>query len=80
VHEGITGLCAGAHASEQNVAIAGGDRTAYQKAVTAVLRSFETREEYLEDLPVADTVVVLQALASPRGLEAKLDSPLLPSR
>jgi hypothetical protein len=69
-----------ADVAEALAAIAGGDRTAYQKAVTAVLRSFETREEYLEDLPVADTVVVLQALASPRGLEAKLDSPLLPSR
>jgi hypothetical protein len=61
-------------------AIAAGDQTAYRTAVAAVLRSFDTREEYLEDIPVADTVVVLQALASSRGLEAALDSPLLPSR
>jgi hypothetical protein len=44
-----------------------------------VLESFETREEYLEDLPVADTVLVLQALAQRRGIAAELSSPLLPS-
>ena len=33
---------------------------------------------YLEDMPVADTVAVLQELAEPRGLAAALDSPLLP--
>jgi hypothetical protein len=44
-----------------------------------VLESFEKRDEYLEDIPVADTVVVLQGLARPRGLEAALASPLLPA-
>jgi hypothetical protein len=29
-------------------------------------------------VPVADTVLVLQALAEPRGLRAELSSPLLP--
>jgi hypothetical protein len=43
-----------------------------------VLESFETRQEYLEDLPVADTVLVLQALADRRGMRADLSSPLLP--
>jgi hypothetical protein len=43
-----------------------------------VLESFETREDYLEDLPAADTVVVLQALAARRDLAAELSSPLLP--
>jgi len=43
-----------------------------------VLDSFETREAYLEDVPVADTVLVLQELAARRGLAAELDSPLLP--
>jgi hypothetical protein len=50
----------------------------YTEAVEAVLESFETRDEYLEDLPVADTVLVLQALAGRRGLAATLTSPLLP--
>jgi hypothetical protein len=46
-------------------------------AVADVLHSFETRDEYLEDMPVADTVIVLQALAARRGLAAELESPLL---
>ena len=44
-----------------------------------VLDSFAEREEYLEDLPVADTVLVLQALAQRRDLQAELSSPLLPA-
>ncbi len=44
-----------------------------------MLESFETRDEYLEDVPVADTVIVLQALATRRGLDAALESPLLPA-
>ena len=54
------------------------DLLGYIGAVEAVLESFETREEYLEDLPAADTVVVLQALAARRGIAAELSSPLLP--
>jgi hypothetical protein len=57
---------------------AGTDAIGYVEAVEAVLESFETRDEYLEDVPVADTVLVLQTLAKPRGLEADLESPLLP--
>ncbi len=59
--------------------IAASDVLGYQLAAEAVLESFETREEYLEDLPVADTVLVLQALAAREGIEAELSSPLLPS-
>ncbi len=58
--------------------IAAQDSIAYVDAIEAVLESFETREEYLEDLPVADTVVVLQALAERRNMAAELSSPLLP--
>jgi hypothetical protein len=54
------------------------DVVEYTVAVESVLASFETRDEYLEDLPVADTVVVLQALAARRGMAAELSSPLLP--
>ena len=58
--------------------IAAEDPLGYVEAVETVLRSFETREEYLEDLPVADTVIVLQKLAARRDLAAELSSPLLP--
>jgi hypothetical protein len=54
------------------------DVAGYQLAVEAVLESFEQRDEYLEDVPVADTVIVLQALAGKRDMAAELSSPLLP--
>jgi hypothetical protein len=60
-------------------ALALGEGAAYEEAVRAVLRSFETRDEYLEEIPVADTVLVLQALAARRGLAVPLSSALLPS-
>jgi hypothetical protein len=57
---------------------AGTDAVGYVEAIEAVLESFETRDEYLEDVAVADTVLALQALAEARGLRAELTSPLLP--
>jgi len=58
--------------------IAAQDVVGWAVAIESVLDSFEAREEYLEDLPVADTVLVLQALAARRGMAAELSSPLLP--
>jgi hypothetical protein len=59
--------------------LAAEDMLGYTYAVESVLRSFEEREAYLEDMPVADTVIVLQALAAKRGMAVELDSPLLPT-
>jgi hypothetical protein len=59
--------------------LAAADRPGYYLAVEAVLESFEARDEYLEDVPVADTVLVLQALAGQRGIaHEELRSELLP--
>jgi hypothetical protein len=58
--------------------IAAEDPLGYIEAIEAVLESFATREDYLEDLPAADTVVVLQALAVRRNMAPELSSPLLP--
>jgi hypothetical protein len=58
--------------------VAAHDVLGYADAVEAVLESFESREEFLEDIPVADTVLVLQILAGSRGIAAQLVSPLLP--
>jgi hypothetical protein len=58
--------------------LAAHDVLGYTEAVEAVLVSFETRDQYLEDMPVADTVVVVQALARRRGITVELASPLLP--
>ena len=54
------------------------DGDAYGAARREVLRSFEERDAFLEDVRVADTVVVLDVLARERGLPTpRLDSPLL---
>ena len=58
--------------------VAAEDVIGYIAAVEGVLESFEAREEYLEDVPVADTVLVLQCLAARRGMAAELESDLLP--
>jgi hypothetical protein len=58
--------------------LAAQDVVGYIEAIEAVLESFETRKDYLEDLPVADTVMVLQELGACRGMKAELSSPLLP--
>jgi hypothetical protein len=59
--------------------IAAADRAGYLLAVEDVLESFETRDDYLEDVPVADTVLVLQELARPRDVAVELrPSSLLP--
>ena len=58
--------------------IAAEDAPGYVIAIESVLQSFEHRDEYLEEIPVADTVLVLRALARRRHLAADLASPLLP--
>ena len=58
--------------------IAAEDVVGYVEAVEEVLESFEARDVYLEGVPVADTVLVLQALAGRRGMTAELESELLP--
>jgi hypothetical protein len=60
-------------------AIAAADGEGYRVAVESVLESFEQRTDFLEDVPVADTVLVLQVLAAERAMSADLPaSPLLP--
>ncbi len=60
-------------------ALASPDPIAYTEAVESVLESFETRDAYLEDLPAADTVLMLQGLAERRGIApAEPESTLLP--
>ena len=58
--------------------LAAEDVLGYTEAIEIVLDSFAARDDYLEDLPVADTVLVLQALARRRGMAAELSSPFLP--
>jgi hypothetical protein len=61
-------------------ALARREAARYREAVTAVLVDFEARTEFLEDVPVADTVLVLERLAERRGLAVRLSSSLLPAK
>jgi hypothetical protein len=49
-------------------AVSARDGEAYNLAVTAIRTSFETRDAFLEDVPVSDTALALDALAARRGL------------
>ncbi len=60
-------------------ALASQDGSRYDSAVRALVADFEAREEFLEDIPVADTVLALQALAAQRGLSVELASSQLPA-
>jgi hypothetical protein len=77
VGEGLEPMAVG-HAL---AALASGDLHALGTARRAVLRSFEERDAFLEDTRVADTVLVLDALARARGFQLEpLTSALLPER
>ncbi|MFL5927237.1 MAG: hypothetical protein ACJ77E_09905 [Gaiellaceae bacterium] len=59
--------------------IAADDVVGYIEAVESVVDSFETRQEHLEDVAVADTALALQELARRRGIEHALpSSPVVP--
>ena len=61
------------------MALAARDAAAYEAAIRALVVDFETRDAYLEDTPVADTVLALQALAAERWIVIELESALLPA-
>jgi hypothetical protein len=60
--------------------IAAHEVVGYAQAIESVLDSFESRDAYLEDVAVADTVLVLQLLARRRDIVVELPpSPVLPA-
>jgi hypothetical protein len=62
------------------VTVAAADRAGYLLAIEDILESFEQRSDFLEDVRVADTVLVFQILAAQRDASVELrPSPLLPS-
>jgi len=62
------------------IALAARDASAYESAIRALVADFESRAEYLEDVPVADTVLAFQELARRRWVVLELASPVLPRR
>jgi hypothetical protein len=59
-------------------ALVHGDAGAYADAVAAIVADFATRETHLTGVAFADTVVMLERLAAPRGLAARPASSLMP--
>jgi hypothetical protein len=66
-------------AADAIAALAARDADAYASAARAIVSDFEAREEHLTGVPVADTALMLERLAGPRGLAAHPASALLPS-
>ncbi len=59
-------------------ALARGDGTAYAVAVAAIVADFAARDRHLTGIAFADTAVVLERLAQPRGVAARPASALMP--
>lgn len=59
-------------------ALAADDGASYTTSIRALVGDFEQRDAFLEDVPVADTVLALQVLADERGFAVDLASPMLP--
>jgi hypothetical protein len=81
----IAGMRAGgegdafARTADALAALARGDRAAYAHAVEAIVADFAAREAHLTGVPFADTAVVLERLAAPRGIAARPASSLMPA-
>jgi hypothetical protein len=78
----IEGMRAGDEAfgrtADAMAALVRGDADAYGTAIRAIVEDFAAREAYLTGVAFADTAVVLERLASPRGLAARPVSSLMP--
>jgi hypothetical protein len=73
-----TGSPAFGRAADAITALARDDGDAYATAVRAIVADFETRDEHLTGVPIADTALMLERLAEPRGLAVRPTSALLP--
>jgi hypothetical protein len=67
-----------ARAADALGALAARDAERYRDAVGAIVADFETRDAHLTGVPVADTALLVEALADPRGMAARPPSPLMP--
>ncbi|HUA70680.1 MAG TPA: hypothetical protein VMA96_06350 [Solirubrobacteraceae bacterium] len=61
-------------------ALASRDAAAYATALEAIVRDFEQRSEHLTGVAIADTALMLQALAGRRRMAVAIDGPVLPAR
>lgn len=61
------------------VALADADAAGYRAALEEIVADFAARESHLTGVAIADTALMLEALAAPRGLRVGLTGPLMPS-
>jgi hypothetical protein len=64
-------------AAEAIVALTSRDQQAYATAIAAIVADFEARPEHLTGVAIADTALMLERLAEPRGMAARPASPLV---
>jgi hypothetical protein len=67
-----------ARTGEALAALAVRDRERYAVAIQAIVEDFERRAAHLTGVAIADTALVLEALATRRGMAAAIESPVLP--
>lgn len=60
-------------------ALATGDGERYAAAVRAIVADFEQRSDHLTGVAIADTALMLERLAEPRGLAVRPSSPVMPA-
>jgi hypothetical protein len=68
-----------ARAAEALAALAARDAPRYDAAVAAIVADFEGRDAHLTGVPIADTAMLMEALAAPRGMAARPRSDLIPA-
>jgi hypothetical protein len=59
-------------------ALVHGDQDAYTIAITAIVADFAARREHLTGVAFADTAVMLERLAAPRGMAVRPASAVMP--
>ncbi|CAA9509791.1 MAG: hypothetical protein AVDCRST_MAG85-2269 [uncultured Solirubrobacteraceae bacterium] len=59
-------------------ALATGHAERYANALAAIVADFEQRTEHLTGVAIADTALMLERLAEPRGMAARPESDVLP--
>jgi hypothetical protein len=65
--------------AEVIAALAARDPSRYDAALAAIVADFEARTEHLTGVAIADTALVLAALAARRGMVAAVQSSVLPA-
>jgi hypothetical protein len=65
--------------AEAIAALAARDADGFAAALAVIVRDFEQRTDHLTGVAIADTALVLRELGARRGMEAAIESPVLPA-